>query len=43
MDSQNLFIVSILIASILMQYDIGIHSIVYALTSNCDGVWIVGV
>ena len=43
MDSQNLFIVSILIASECMQYDIGIHSMVYTSSSNCDGVWVVGV
>ena len=41
MDNQNLFIVSIVIASESMQYDIGIVSMVYTLTSNCDGVWIV--
>ena len=43
MDSQSLFIVSILIASESMQYDIGIDSMVYASSSNCDGVWVVGV
>ena len=43
MDSQTLFIVSILIASESMQYDIGIDSIVYTVSSNCDGVWVVGV
>ena len=41
MDNRILFIVSILIASKSMQYDSGIDSMVYALTSNCDGVWIV--
>ena len=34
---------SILIASKSMQYDIGIDSMVYALTPDCDGVWVVGV
>ena len=29
---------SILIASESMQYDIGIHSMVYVLTSDCGGV-----
>ena len=43
MDSQSLFIVSILIASESMQYGIGIDSMVHALSSNCDGVWVVGV
>ena len=38
LDSQSLFIVSILIASESMQYDIGIDSMVYASSSNCDGV-----
>ena len=44
MDNQNLFIVSIVIASESMQYDIGIDSVVYTLTPGCgevliDGVW----
>ena len=43
MDNQNLFLVSILIASESMQYDIGIDSMVHASSSNCDGVWVVGV
>ena len=38
MDKRILFIVSILIASKSMQYDICIDSMVYALTSNYDGV-----
>lgn len=33
----------ILIASESMQYDIGIDSMVHASSSNCDGVWVVGV
>ena len=43
MDNQNLFLVSILIASESMQYDIGIDSIVYTVSSKCDEVWVVGV
>ena len=42
MDSQNLLIVTILIASESMQYDIGIDSLVHALTPDCDGMWVVG-
>ena len=42
MDSQSLFLVSILNASESMQYDIGIDSIIYTLTPDCDGMWIVG-
>ena len=38
MDSQSLFIVSILIASESMQYDIDIDSIVYTMSNNCGGV-----
>lgn len=34
MDNQNLFLVSILIASESMQYDIGIDSMVYKLSSD---------
>ena len=41
-DNQSLFIVSILIASESMQYDIGIDSMVHVLTPDCDGMWIVG-
>ena len=43
MDSQNLFIVSILIASESMQYDIGIDSIVYTMSNSCGEVLIVGI
>ena len=42
LDSQSLFLMSILIASESMQYDIGIDSVVYTLTLSCDGVWVVG-
>ena len=42
MDSQSLLIVSILNASESMQYDIGIDSMVYAVSSKCNEVWIVG-
>ena len=42
LDSQNLLIVSILITSESMQYDIGIDSLVHALTPDCDGMWVVG-
>ena len=43
MDNQNLFLVSILIASESMQYDIGIDSVVYTLTPGCGEVLIDGV
>ena len=42
LDSQSLFLMSILIASESMQYGIGIDSMVHALTPDCDGMWIVG-
>ena len=43
MDSQNLFIGSILIASESMQYDIGVDFMVYTLTPGCGRVLIDGV
>ena len=43
LDSQSLFLVSILIASKSMQYDIVIDSMVHVLTPDCDGMWVVGV
>ena len=42
LDSQSLLLMSILIASESMQYDIGIDSMVHALTPDCDGMWVVG-
>ena len=38
-----MLIVSFLIASELVLYDIGIDSLVYILTSNCEGVLIDGI
>ena len=43
MDRQSLFLMSILIASESMQYDIGIDSVVYTLTLGCGEVLIDGV
>ena len=41
MDNQSMLIVSFLIASELLQYGIGIDSLVYVLSTDYDGVLIV--